>query len=280
VVKGTTKLVGVMGNPVAHSLSPAMHNAAFNKLGLDWVYVPLLVQTDKVAAAVKGLSPLTFKGANVTVPLKEKVMPFMDQLSPAACCIGAVNTITIKDNGELVGSNTDWLGFLKHLEEIGFEAQDCKALILGSGGSSRAVVYALSSLGAEIKIAARNVAKARMMADQLTHNIMEAKLSVISTDRLGDVADVDLVVNTTPVGMSPLPELCPWPDEIPLPSCRLVYDLIYNPKVTRLMKKAEDQDIKAENGLGMLVHQAALSFELWTGVAPPMEAMRKAATKC
>ncbi len=280
MVKGTTKLVGVMGNPVAHSLSPAMHNAAFNKLGLDWVYVPLLVEPDKVGAAVKGLSPLTFKGANVTVPLKEKVIPFLDRLSPAACCIGAVNTITVKENGELIGSNTDWLGFLKHLEEIGFEAKGAKALILGSGGSSRAVVYALSTLGVEIRIAARNLRKAQAMADELSHNIMEARISIISTDSLGDVDGVDLLVNTTPVGMSPLPELCPWPDGLPLPSCELIYDLIYNPKVTRLMIKADTQNIKAENGLGMLVHQAALSFELWTGVMPPIEAMRKAATKC
>ena len=280
MVNGSTNLLGIIGNPVAHSLSPAMHNAAFRELGMNWVYVPLPVQSQMVEPALKGLVAMGFRGANVTVPHKERVIPFLDELSSAAAGIGAVNTISINE-GRLLGSNTDWIGLLNHLSQIGFDVSGCRVLILGSGGSARAVTYALCSREAQVRICSRNPTTADAIVTDISKLFKGCSIgsSSIETLDLSEMA-VDLVVNTTPVGMSPNSASCPWPDGISFPKCRLAYDLVYNPKKTRFMEAAEAAGAISANGLGMLVHQAAAAFKIWTGLEPPLDVMQKVVTQC
>ncbi len=280
MVSGSTNLLGIIGNPVAHSLSPLMHNAAFRSLGLDWKYVPLPVQSHRVNDALKGLIALGFRGANVTVPHKERVIPFLSEFSQDAAAIGAINTLVVDDD-RLLGFNTDWTGFLNHVSESGFDVSGTKALVLGSGGSARAVVYALCSRGAEVTIYSRNSETAAAIARDVSKGSGVCHIKFAPLENLHQLAAApDLVVNTTPVGMHPHVELCPWPEGIPFPPCRLAYDLIYDPKRTRFMALAEKSGSEAVNGLGMLVHQAAAAFRIWTGVEPPIDVMKKAVTQC
>jgi shikimate dehydrogenase len=279
MVMGTTTLVGIIGSPVSHSLSPAMHNAAFRSLGLDWVYVPLPVKPHRLWAALEGLSALGFAGANVTVPHKESVMDFLDQVSRNAEDIGAVNTITLRD-GHLIGDNTDWSGFLKDIEELGAHPDGASALILGSGGSGRAVAYALAGAGAAVTICSRNPGKGEALAADLSEMFPGNQVQFLPDEhvcRAGEI--VDLIVNTTPVGMTPLVDASPWPDGAPFHRCKLVYDLVYNPPQTKFVMQAAAQGIRYANGLGMLVYQAAESFRIWTGLDAPVEVMRRAAER-
>ena len=257
-----THTVGLIGWPVEHSRSPAMHNAAFEALGLDWRYILLPTPLDQLDAVVGRIRSGELSGTNVTIPHKQAVMPLLDEIDPAAQAVGAVNTI-VRRAGRLIGFNTDTLGFKRSLLETGCVIADQACAVLGAGGSARAVVYVLRELGARITIYARDVAKA----------------SVLSSDArpLSDVAHIDpatcLIVNTTPVGLSPHAEASPWPIDVPLPANALVFDLLNNPARTRLMQQAEKQGLPAVNGWGMLVYQGAAAFKLWTGVEPPVEVM-------
>jgi len=280
-VKGTTRLVGVIGDPVAHSLSPRIHNAAFRSLKLDWLYVPLRVKKENMEAALKGLYSLGFRGANVTVPHKETVVPFLAELSREAAHIAAVNTIRIEPDGRMIGENTDWKGFLNHLEDVNFQAKGCKALILGSGGSARAVGYGLARRAARITICSRNERAAESLAGDLGKFVppdVPSPRAILSLGKLDE--EIELLVNTTPLGMSPDSESSPWPENIDFPECKLVYDLVYSPQITRFMKQARVRGVTAVNGLGMLVYQAAIAFEMWTGVSAPVEVMKQAVQTC
>jgi shikimate dehydrogenase len=277
VVTGSTNLVGIIGNPVSHSLSPAMHNAAFQALKMDWLYVPLPVLPHSVGEALRGLLSLGFRGANVTVPHKERVVPFLDEISVHASRIGAVNTITVHD-GRLLGDNTDWSGILEDLKQNGFSPSGRTVMILGSGGSARAVAYAVASAGADTIIGSRNSETAGDLCKNLREHFPGRSIEFVALEEVADMeSSVDLLVNTTPLGMTPQPDLTPWPAGTPFPQCQLVYDLVYNPRQTRLMKQAREMGLTALNGLGMLVHQAAAAFSIWTGVAPSIEVMRDAA---
>lgn len=280
MVKGTTNLVGVMGWPVGHSLSPALHNAAFKGLDLDWVYVPLPVDPTRLEEAVQGLRGLGFRGANVTIPHKEKVMALLDEVSIEAQHIGAVNTIVVRD-GRLYGDNTDAMGFLDALEDIGFDPVGCSALILGSGGSARAIGYALAQRDVEIAVCGRKASSVELLSERICETNSAAKVTSLTPEGIADLnGRFDLVVNTTPVGMHPDVQDSPWPDGMAIPRCRVFYDLVYNPQVTRIMQQARAQGIRAENGLGMLIHQAARSFRLWTGLPAPVDIMKKVAVQC
>jgi shikimate dehydrogenase len=278
-ISGKTKLVGIIGWPVAHSMSPAMHNAAFAALGLDWCYVALPVVPERIGEAVRGLLALSFAGANVTVPHKQAVMAHLDRVSPAAQAIGAVNTIVIRD-GWLLGDNTDRPGFLASLREEKFDPAGRRCAVLGAGGAARAVVYALASVGAAVTVYNRTAARAESLARDLAVSLPDAALRARPLAALGEIgAETDLLVNTTPLGTWPETEASPWPATLPLPPHLTVCDLVYNPPQTSLLAQAQAAGARAIGGLGMLVHQGVAAFEMWTGHRPPLEVMRQAALR-
>ena len=287
MIGARTRLVGLIGWPVAHSLSPAMHNAAFEAAGLDWRYVPLPVRPDQVGAAVAGLPALGFAGANVTVPHKQAVLPYLQHLSPDVRALGAANTLAVRE-GEgglpvLVGLNTDHSGFIQALRDAGLEPLGCRALVLGAGGSARAVVYALIAAGAAaVTVLNRSEERARALTTDLAPVNKETVLRTgpLTFAALAGLADqltaADLLVNATTIGMEPAVHESPWPAGLALPSHLTVFDLVYRPRRTRLLAQAEAAGAQAIGGLGMLVHQAAQAFEIWTGQKAPIDVMWQA----
>lgn len=284
-LSGKTNIVGLIGWPVSHSVSPPMHNAAFAALGLDWCYVPLPVPiepSDRIGEAVRGLRALGLRGANVTVPHKQAVMPHLDWLTPAAQAIGAVNTIRVEADGALSGDNTDAPGFVADLREHGVEPMGKNVIVLGAGGSARAVVYGLAASGAlDILIVNRTLDKAESLAAQMQALFPNCRMAAPPfAHQLADVADqADLIVNTTSLGMTPHIEGLPWDPTVPFRANQAVYDLVYNPPQTRLLQKAVADDAQAIGGLGMLIWQGAIAFERWTGLAAPVDVMRRTVTE-
>ncbi len=278
-ITGKTSLVGVLGWPVGHSLSPAMHNAAFAELGLNWAYVPLPVQPGDVEQALKGLTALNFVGCNVTVPHKQAVMRYMDELNEAARITGAVNTIHLRD-GKFYGANTDPAGFLNSLQEAGCHPCGMRVAVLGAGGAARGVVYALARAEVDsVIVFNRTAERAAFLVDDLADAFPDSHLSfaALTNEALSALADkVDLVVNTTSAGMTPRVDTCPWPADVSLPGNALFYDLVYNPLETVFLARARAAGAAGIDGLGMLVHQGALAFETWTGQQSPVKIMRQA----
>ena len=277
----TTAVVGLIGWPVRHSVSPALHNAAFAALGLNWAYVPLPVAPERVGEALRGLRALGLRGANVTVPHKQAVMPFLDALSDAARTIGAVNTIVVEDDGRLVGDNTDARGFAADLAAHGVEAAGRTVAVVGAGGAARAVLYALLHGGAaQVTVLNRNLERAAALIAQFaadTHN--STLVACAFPDGIRAAATADLVINCTSLGMSPNIEGLPWDAGVQFWPGQVVYDLVYNPAQTRLLQLATAQCAQAVGGLGMLVWQGALAFQLWTDEEAPVAVMRAAAEK-
>jgi len=277
VISGRTTLVGVIGYPVEHSLSPIMHNAAFAALGLDWAYVPLPVYPDHLGEAVRGLRALGFAGANVTVPHKQAVMMHLDDLSYTAQVIGAVNTIVVQD-GTLYGENTDAAGFLAALAEAGFDAAGAYAAVLGAGGAARAVVHALAQAGArQVQIFNRHLGRAYQLCRDMEKFHPDVRFEAAPLQEVRTIGeDVDLLVNTTSLGMWPDTERSPWAPDWPFPAHLTVCDLVYNPAETMLLSQARAAGAETVSGLGMLVFQGAAAFELWTGRPAPRAVMRAA----
>jgi shikimate dehydrogenase len=274
-ITGRTRLVGLLGWPVEHSLSPAMHNAAFGSLGLDWAYVPLPVYPDHIGEALRGLLAMGFAGANVTVPHKQAVLPYLDDIAEDALVIGAVNTIVVRDD-QLVGDNTDAAGFLASLAEAGFDPGGAYVAVLGAGGAARSIVHALAVAGArQVCIFNRHERRAyelcRDMAKFHTAVRFEA-YPLAAVKMIGE--DTCLVVNATSLGMWPDTETSPWPGGLPVPAHLTVYDLVYRPRETLFLTQARAGRAEIVDGLGMLVHQGAAAFELWTGRAAPVDVMR------
>jgi shikimate dehydrogenase len=260
----------VIGWPVEHSLSPAIHNAAFDALGMDWVYVPLPVPPGRVAEALAGLAALGFTGANVTMPHKSEVADRVDELSEDAARLAAVNTVAVGPGG-LTGHNTDAPGFDRFLRrDAGFDPEGKSALLYGAGGAARACALALARGGlGHLTVAVRDPSRAegvRSAVDGFSTDLAVVRLDEART------ADADLVVNATPVGSAgeglPLPRLHPG---------ILAIDLVYRPEITPLRSAARAAGATAFGGLGLLLHQAALSFELWTARPAPLEVMSAAA---
>jgi shikimate dehydrogenase len=284
-ISGKTTLVGLIGWPVGHSVSPPMHNAAFAALGLDWCYVPLPVPLEpatRIGDAVRGLRALGLRGANVTVPHKQAVMPYLDQLTPAAQAIGAVNTIRIEADGQLLGDNTDAPGFVADLRDHGVDPTGQRVLVLGAGGSARAVVYGLAAAGSRaITICNRTWAKANSLATEMQALFPACPMLVtdFSEPLAALSADADLIVNSTSLGMTPHVDGLPWATDVAFRPSQTVYDLIYNPPQTRLLQKASADGAQAIGGLGMLIWQGAIAFEIWTGSAAPVDVMRRTVTK-
>jgi shikimate dehydrogenase len=276
-IAGHTTLVGIIGWPVKHSISPAMHNAAFAALGLDWAYVPLPAYPDHLGEAVRGLRALGFAGANVTVPHKQAVLTYLDDTSHAAQVIGAVNTIAVRD-GLLYGDNTDAAGFVASLRDAGFDPAGTYCALLGAGGAARAVAHALAEAGAlQVSIYNRSFSRARNLCQDMAKFHPDVRFEPASlSDLLAIGDDVDLLVNATSLGMWPDTEVSPWPRELPIPGQLTVCDLVYNPQETFFLTQARAVGAETVDGLGTLVHQGAAAFELWTGRLAPLETMRAA----
>lgn len=277
-INGLTQLTGIIGWPVSHSFSPAMHNAAFADLQMNWAYVPLPVPPEQLETAVRGLRALGFRGANVTVPHKQTVMPFLDDIEAGARAIGAVNTIVVKEDGRLTGYNTDWSGFLADLAALAVAVRGRDCLVLGAGGSARAVVYALGQAGGNVRVLARRPSQAAQLVEDLRPYTQTTLTAHPLTDlpSLTPALSHPLILNTTPLGMTPHEEISPWPGGLSLPAGAFVYDLVYNPRQTRFMQQAEAAGCAAANGLGMLLRQGALAFTLWTGQEPSLAVMQDA----
>lgn len=264
-INGATKVVAVWGHPVSHSLSPAMHNAALRELGLNWVYVPFDVDPASIESAVAAVRTLGLEGVNVTVPLKQAVLAHLDEIDGSALAVGSVNTIH-NINGRLRGASTDGPGFLRALEAAGQEISGRRAYLLGAGGSARAVAFALAAEGAEIQIANRSRERAAALVASI--NALHPRAAA-SVEWGGGVAPFDLLVNTTSLGMSPDHQSCPELPSNPFRDQPFVFDLIYAPAETRLLREARSAGCETVNGVGMLVYQGALSLSLWSGL--PLE---------
>ena len=278
-ISGKTRLCGIIGDPVEHSMSPAMHNAAFRKMGLDYLYVPFRVKKEELGKAVEGMKALNIKGLNVTIPHKVSIIPFLDELDPLAERIGAVNTI-VNDDGILTGYNTDATGFLQALLEGGIEPKGKNIVILGAGGSSRAISFVLAERGANLVIANRTSDKAEELATRLSKLFnREAKALALNGENLAStLKETDILINTTSVGMTPDINEAPVTYEL-LKSSLVVCDIVYNPIKTRLLREAEATGAKTISGVDMLVWQGALAFEKWTGLKAPVELMKEEAIK-
>lgn len=266
MINGSTKIYGIIGNPVKHSLSPAMHNRAFGALGENAVYLPFCVED--VPSAINGMKAIGIQGLSVTIPHKESVIKELDEIDPVALKVGAVNTLHfVKKDGvnKVLGSNTDWIGANRALQEK-VDLAGKKGVIFGAGGSARAIGFGLQEAGCEISICSRTETKGRELANELGcewHSLEE------SESVLGNV-----LINATSVGMAPLQEISLISQQ-GLQNFDVVMDIVYAPLKTKLLKDAEAVGCQVINGLEMLLYQGVAQFELWTGKTAPVEVMRQ-----
>jgi shikimate dehydrogenase len=267
-IGGATRVAGIIGDPVAHSRSPAIHNAAYAAAGLDWVFLAFPVPPGQAGTALDGVRALGIAGLSVTMPHKTDAASACDELTPTASALGVVNAVVNRD-GVLVGDSTDGAGLVRSLADEGITARGTSVLVLGAGGSARAIVLALAGAGAHVTVAARRADAAAAAA-----SLAEGVRTVDFADLDAAVQDASVLVNSTPIGMQGEPP--PFAVEA-LDGRALVLDTVYHPAETPLLIEARARGVPAANGLGMLVHQAAVSFELFTGVAAPLDAMRAAA---
>lgn len=271
-IKGTTRLISILGNPVKHSKSPQMHNRSFENLGLDFAYMAFEIEESKLQRAVEAMKILNAKGFNLTMPYKGQVMEFLDEIDRAADMIGSVNTVLNKD-GKLIGYNTDGKGFVKSLEERRVKFKDKKIVILGAGGAARAIAIqlALDSAG-EIVIANRTIEKAESITSIINKEIpkVKARSIVLNEGRLKEeLKDAKILVNTTSIGMEASLDKSLIKNLDTLHSDLFVSDIIYDPARTKFLSQAERAGCKTMNGLGMLVYQGAIAFKIWTELDMP-----------
>jgi len=273
-ISGHTKVVAIFGDPIEHTKSPGMHNSAFAEMGIDAVYVPFHVRPESLGPAVAGLRAMGFMGANITVPHKERVMEFLDEVDDEARKMGAVNTI-VNRGGRLTGYNTDGRGFIRSLkEEAGFDPAMKRVFVCGAGGAGRGIGFALAFAGVK-RLYFFDVDEPKR--DKLVMDINSAAGREVARPSIMDpdfIRAGDLAVNASPLGMHE-------GDPLPMPAAsfrpgQVVYDVVYNPAETVLLKAARSAGAKAVNGLGMLLYQGVLAYEIWTGRTPPAEIMRRA----
>ena len=279
MISGKTKICAIIGDPVEHSVSPAMQNAAFKKLGLDYFYVAFPVKPEQLAKAVAGLRALNVSGFNITVPHKVAVIPLLDNIDPQAQKIGAVNTV-VNDNGKLTGYNTDAEGFYRALLDRKISPENKKITVLGAGGASRAISYILAKKVARLTILNRkeHVAKAENIAAMIKKDF-RVNVNILALDKLPEgLKNADILINTTSAGMAPHLDESIVPGKL-LHGVPVVIDIVYNPVETRLLKEAKAAGAQTVNGLDMLVRQGALAFEKWTGQKAPLATMKKEAEK-
>ena len=280
-ITGKTRLCALLGDPVEHTMSPAMHNAAFRKLGLDYVYLPFRVSAADLPNAVNGMRALNAAGFNVTIPHKVAVIPRLDGLDPLAERIGAVNTV-VNCDGELRGYNTDASGFIQALLHQGVEPDDKNIVVVGAGGAARAIGYILAEHDAHLTILNRReeIEWAEDLAEMLTDDFgRRVSVMELCFDNLATALDTaDILVNATSLGMSPAADNSPVPAELLRPGL-VVFDVVYNPVKTRLLLEASEAGARTISGIDMLAWQGALAFEKWTGKTAPLDLMRKEAVK-
>jgi shikimate dehydrogenase len=271
--------VGIIGYPIDYTLSPAIHNAAFRALGMNWLYVPLRVEPGKVEAGIAGLRALGFKGANVTIPHKTEVVPYLDELRGDALTLEAINTI-VSEGGRLVGYNTDAAGFETFLRRTELETEGSNVLLIGAGGASRAVALALARSGAaKIYVMNRTARKAVELAALLKRANFSSEIFERTFDQQGAqvMRDCEVVINCTPLAAVDASELpLDYGDFRP---GQWAIDLNYSKAMPAFLGEASTRGARVANGVGMLLHQAAESFRLWTGEEPPLEAMKLALRK-
>ena len=271
-----TKNLGIIGYPIAHTLSPAMQMAAINAAGLDYSYIAIPVQKGKLVLAVDGLRSLGFRGWNVTIPLKSAITQLLDSLDTDAKMIGAVNTV-VNDGGRLTGYNTDVTGFVKALNKVEFMPDDCNAVVLGAGGAARAVIWGLYKRNAgHVAIGVRNPDKYKSIIEDFKIFDSIEIFHWESEEFKEQLEQADILINTTPLGMMPDIDEMPPVDISLLPEGALVYDIIYTPAKTKLMAKAEELGYPTLNGMTMLLYQGVEAFRLFTGVEPDEKFMLKA----
>jgi shikimate dehydrogenase len=271
-MSGRRNKLGLIGHPVAHSLSPAMHNSVFKKLGMDYTYEAFDVKPEDVISFLDRCKESSFLGLNVTIPYKVEVMKYIDNVSENAQLIGAVNTIKFEGT-DVYGYNTDGIGCIKALSDAGVSIDEKKILILGAGGAARAIAFQCIIDGAHVCISNRTRARALELASEIETRLGE-KIRVVdySLDALTEeLDDISVLINATSVGMKPEDEVIPWEH---IPSGIAVMDIVYNPLETDLLRKAKVKGCKTINGVGMLVHQGAESLRIWLGIDPPIEVMR------
>lgn len=271
------KVYGVIGDPIAHSLSPIMHNQEFEALGIDAKYLPFHVKEKDLADAVKGMKAIGIAGFNVTIPHKEAIIPLLDDIDSLAKAIGAVNTV-VRKNDRFIGYNTDGEGFFRALqEEWKEEIKNERVLIIGAGGAAKAIYFTLLAKGiTRIDICNRSLERAERLVSECPY---EGKTKILTcNDASKEIGNYDLVIQTTSVGMHPLVHNLPISLEY-LNKNTFVSDIIYNPLETALLKEAKKYGAKVQNGIGMFVYQGALAFEKWTGKAPNIQRMKKTVIK-
>jgi len=278
VISGKTQVCGVIGDPIEHTLSPIMHNAAFNHLGLDLVFLAFRVKAAELENAMRGMRGLGIHGLNVTMPHKNAVAKYMDEVDLTVKVLGSVNTI-LNESGRLLGFNTDGVGALKALLENGIDPDGKKLLLLGAGGAAKAIAYALAKEVGELCVLNRASEKAKELAESLSRTFSNRKIvgdALSSSAIQRNLQDSDILINATSVGMHPnIGQSLVAPQWLKPDLC--VMDIVYDPVETKLMNDAKAAGAHVVSGVEMLLYQGAASFEIWTGVSAPIEVMRKAA---
>lgn len=278
-ITGNSKICGIIGDPVGHTISPAMHNAAFKALNLEYVYVPFRVSPEDLPRAVEGLRAFNMRGVNVTIPHKVKIIPLLDEIDAFARKIGSVNVV-VNDNGRLTGYNTDAQGFLHALLDRGVEPEGQKVAVLGAGGASRSVCFALAERGARLTLLNRtpgNAARFAVEMSELTGRPIQA-LGLTRENLSAALDNCSILVNATSVGMYPHTDSTLVDPNLIKPR-HTVVDIVYNPSRTKLLAEAEKAGARTIGGLDMLIWQGALAFEIWTGRQAPINVMRKDAQR-
>ncbi len=275
MITGKTKLLGVIGAPIGHSLSPIIQNAALRAAGLDYVYTALPVHPDVLNSAVRGLRDAGYRGINVTIPFKTEIIPLMNALSEDARRIGAVNTVVMQEDGTMVGHNTDVTGFLAGFAERGISIEGKHAVLIGAGGAARAALWGLlRSHVTSVTIGVRTAAKGAALTADFAANGAVRACAFDDPAFACSLAAADIVVQTTPLGMTPHADAMPPVDMAALKDDAVLYDLIYTPAATRFLQEGAARGLHTINGETMLVAQGAEAFRLWTGITPDLELMK------
>ncbi|MEI5905764.1 shikimate dehydrogenase [Bacillus spongiae] len=264
------RLFGVIGDPIAHSMSPLMHNAIISAHHLKGYYHPFHIKRKDLEVAIKGMKALGVEGFNVTIPHKESILPLLDKVDPLAKAIGAVNTV-VREGDSLIGYNTDGDGFISSLEKT--VCNEDSVLVVGAGGAAKAIVYSLANKGiAHIDITNRTVEKAEEMLQKCPFPLKGKALSLEIAEK--HLNRYDVIIQTTSIGMHPYIEESPM-EVRQLKKSAFIVDIIYNPSETKFLQEARKQGAQVQNGLGMFVHQGALAFEKWTGIQPNTMKMKQ-----